>query len=141
MTLPALMQLGEHIVEMDGDVLDIGRRIREGDELWRGDPLMDLRYNFILERFEVWGVDANGDGYLAASAETCDHGLLMKLAAGDWQRGREAAMRVVLHERNLAAEKAKAEADARGEIVDRLGWAIRRDLHGTRRFFGQVGRD
>ena len=27
-----------------------------------------------------------------------------------------------------------------GEAIDKLGWAIRRDLHTTRRFFGQVVR-
>jgi len=112
---------------VDG-TFDIDRRIREGDELWRGDPDMDLRFNFILQRFEVWGLDAHGDAYIAATNERCDHELLRKLAEGDWQRGREAEMRVVLHERARRDRVAAEEREARGEAIDRLGWAIRRDL-------------
>lgn len=139
--LVALSQLGEHTVEWRDDTLDIARRIQHGDELWRGDPQMQLRFNFLGERFEVWGVDAHGDGYLAASHDRCDHTLLAKLAAGDWQRGAAASAQVLLHERALRREQEAKEADARGEMIDKLGWAIRRDFHGARRTFGQVGRD
>ena len=137
--LAALSQLGEHTVEWRDGTLDIARRVQHGDELWRGDPQMQLRFNFLDQRFEVWGVDAEGNGYLAASHDRCDHTLLTKLAAGDWQRGKAAAAQVVLHERALEKERLRKDADKRGEVIDKLGWAIRRDLHGTRRTFGQVG--
>ena len=140
MTMPALMQLGEHMAEVSGDVLDIARRVREGDELWRGDPTMDLRYNLIEQQFEVWAVDAGGNGYLACTSEVCDHRILERLVAGDWQRGKAAAAAVVLNERARESERERREADKRGEAIDKLGWAIRRDLHTTRRVFGQVGR-
>ena len=71
------------MVELTSDVLDIGRRIREGDELWRGDPSMRLCWNPLTQKYEVVGVDRTGQQYLAASHHTCDQTLLIKLSEGD----------------------------------------------------------
>jgi hypothetical protein len=111
---------------VDRDVLDIGRRITHGDELWRGDPTMSLSWSPASGLFEVWGLDAHGQPYLAASHERCDTQLLEKLVAGDWQRTDVFAR---LAQANAKADAARDAAfeDKANEAVDKLVWAVRRD--------------
>jgi hypothetical protein len=120
------------LISVSSDVLEIGRQIREGGGLWRGDETMSLCWNEAANQFEVWGLDAHREPYLACVSDTCDGRLLEKLAAGDWQTLDVFA----LMEAAGGVERARREAaedDRLGELSDRLAWAVRRDvghLHG-----------
>jgi hypothetical protein len=120
------------LMRVSSDVLEIGRQIREGGGLWRGDETMSLCWNEVAAQFEVWGLDAHREPYLACVSDTCDGRLLEKLAAGDWQTLDVFA----LMEAAGGVERARREAaedDRLGELSDRLAWAVRRDvghLHG-----------
>jgi hypothetical protein len=111
-----------------GDMLDIDRRVKQGDESgWRGDPSMGLFLNPENGNFEVWGVDARGKAYLAASHHKMDHTLLIKLREGDWRK-HDVIQRVL---DNNASLEATAKAKARDEfeaLADKMQWAIRRDF-------------
>lgn len=110
------------------DVLDINRRVQEGDESgWRGDPSMFLMWNPETDEFEVWGTDRAGVQYLAASHHRCDHTLIQKLIAGDPQKN-DVIGRVMANNARLEKERSDAERDKRLEIADKLGFAIRSDL-------------
>ena len=131
-TLTAEMLLPDgQMARIDADVLDIVRRVREGDELWRGDPTMDVGWNFVMERFEVWGIDAEGTPYLAATAERLDHRILQKLTENDWQRGKSAVIANALAARAHRKAMEDTAAERSAEHVDALGWAIRKDLGRT----------
>lgn len=115
--------------EITTDVYDIARRIREGDESgWRGDPSAALMHNPLTNKFEVWLEDGMNQPYIAATSDKCDHTLLLKLAEGDWQRGRKLLEEI--QKKNHAAHKAKLDADEdkRREIADKLHWAIIKDV-------------
>lgn len=118
---------GAPMVEVDLDVLDIGRRIQEGDELWRGDPTMDLCYNDLTGKFEVIGLDAKGQPYVVVTADECDQRILMALVESDWQRGSRHMIDELVR-REAAAQKAAdtTRADLSGELADRLAWGIKR---------------
>lgn len=116
------------MVELTEDVLDIGRRIREGDESgWRGDPSMKLCWNPMTQKYEVVGIDATGSEYLAASHDTCDHTLLVKLVAGD-PRKHNVVYEVIEANRKLREGQEAADREKAREIADKLQWAIRKDL-------------
>lgn len=126
------------------DVLEIGRRIREGDDVWRGDASMSLCLNpGAPEPFEVWGIDARGQAYLAASAERCDQRLLERLVAGDWQHVNVFAV-ITAHNDKVRADHERAAQDRVDAAAERLQWAMRRDLGhlegGTRPFQAVPGR-
>lgn len=129
------------MVEITSDVLDIARRIREGDELWRGDPTMRLTYNPdpTIRRFEVIGLDVTGAPYIAAAHDRCDQTLLIKLAEGDPRRG-NVFERVMKHNEQVRKDREDAERDQRMEIADKMHWAIKQDLGqhlgGRRRLHG-----
>lgn len=129
-----------------GEVMDIGRRINEGDPTvgWPGDPSMALCVDteeYLTDAagrptgvrnpkwgwFEVWGTDAHGEVYLAASAPRCDAGLLRKLAEGHWSRGNPFD-RVVAENRRRQADQDRVERDRREETIDKLHLALRKDL-------------
>lgn len=129
MDAPPLSQamLKGHWVEIDERVLDISRRIREGDELWRGDPNMRLFYNPMTKEYEVTALDAHGTEYVAISTPHCGTNILIQLSRTDWQRGS-----AVYKEFRANAEKAdrdrKARArDARMESFDRLRHAVKKE--------------
>lgn len=121
----------EPMVAIDADVMDIGRRIQQGDELWRGDPSMALTYNAWTGEFEVIALDGKGEPYVVVSAPECDQRILIQLAESDWQR--DAKQRIAAF---LAKEaKARADADARhadisGEMADKLAWGLKRAFAG-----------
>lgn len=115
-------------LEMYADFCDLDRRIKFGDgNGWRGDPSMMLVFNTVKKRFEVWGIDGLGNEYEAAFDDAMSPKLLTKLRDGDWQRND-------VHQRvldNNAMVKANAEAkdrDMRGELAEKMQWAIRRDF-------------
>lgn len=122
---------------VDGDVLDIGRRIQQGDESgWRGDPTMWLAYNAMTGRFEVWATDLGGNQYIAASHDECNHVLIQKLIAGDPRRGDVLAGVLEVNAR-ARADAERREREQRLIAHDKLAWALRKDLGhlygGTRR--------
>jgi hypothetical protein len=125
--------------EIAGDVLDIGHRINAGDPTigWRGDSRMSLHAGYltdeltgrpILDRFiyEVHGFDAHDDPYVVGRWPECDTRILRDLAAGDWRNPDRFDL---LRKKNAAAQarRERVEAEARGEAVDRLAWALQRD--------------
>jgi len=114
-------------VELTSDMLDIGRRIREGDELWRGDPSMTLCWNPLTQKYEVIGVDRTGQQYLAASHHACDARLLIKLSEGDPTKHNVLARVMKENEQLRAAEDAAAREKAR-EVADKMHFALRKDL-------------
>lgn len=128
---------------IESDVLDIARRITDGDELWRGDKTMGLYYQEAVGLFEVWGLDKAGQPYLAASAPQCDHRLLERLVAGDWQRSTSVFDTIDAFNRKLEEDRQRAADDEAHELNDRLHWALRRDLGhlegGTRRMTSFAG--
>lgn len=112
---------------VDHDVLDIGRRITHGDEVWRGDPTMSLSWSPGSGMFEVWGLDAHGQPYLAATHTRCDHELVLKLVAGDWQRADVFATIDAANARRTADLEAEF-ADRADAFADKFAWALRRDV-------------
>lgn len=120
---------GHHMVEVAFDVYDIANRIQRGDESgWRGDPSASLMFNPLINRFEVWMVDALGTPYVAASHDRCDHTLIVKLIEGDWQKGKKLAEDMMKKNRAIHDAQQQAEKDKRQELADKLHWAIVKDL-------------
>lgn len=117
-----------NMVQIDADVLDIDRRIREGDESgWRGDPNMRLFWNPGSMMFEVVGIDRTGQEYLAASHDRCDHTLLVKLVNGDPRRVNVFA-EAAKHNAKLTADNEAADREKRLAVADKMQFAIRKDL-------------
>ena len=116
----------EPMVEVTLDVLDIGRRIQDGDELWRGDPSMALTWNQYTEEFEVIALDGKGQPYVVLSAPECDQRILIQLAESDWQRApRERLARMVAQEAANAKAKEAAMVDMESDIAQRLAWGLK----------------
>lgn len=135
-------------VVVAGDVMDIGRRINEGDPTcgWVGDPSMslvvdnerwvtDVDGREIYPRvanpywgwFEVWGIDAHGKGYLATRSPTCNAELLRRLAESHWSRGnpfdRLQAKAVARDE-----DRRRVARDRNAEVAEKMQSALRRDI-------------
>ena len=124
-------------MEVPTDVLDIGRRIREGDETgWPGDPTMGLYVNPATGMFEVIGRDARGDEYVATTAEVLDHRIILQLIAGDWRRdgGRDVVARTIAHNEKLHAARQAELAEQAADVADRIHFAMVRD---TGHLYGQ----
>lgn len=113
---------------VESDVLDIGRRIAQGDELWRGDPSMGLFWNPVEQMFEVWGEDIAGTPYLAAAHTHADARLVMKLVEGDWQKGLAKLNALQAAEVARKADEERRVQDQNEELADKLHWALRRDI-------------
>lgn len=121
---------------VSNDVWDIERRIKEGDPAigWVGDPSMGLfvdveEYvggiiNLQYGWFEVWGIDAAGEPYLAWTGPQLDQRVLESLRDGHWSNG-NAADRVIKTNLDRQAAKAKVEKDRREETLDKLHFALR----------------
>lgn len=117
------------MIEVPADVLDIGRRIQDGDELWRGDPTMSLIFNTATSQFEVWGFDIKNEAYLAWSGPYCDQRILVELTETDWQRGSRALFDRILAKSKKIKDDAKREQDdIHGEMASKMAWAIKREL-------------
>jgi hypothetical protein len=109
-------------------VLDICDRIQRGDGLWRGDLTMGVYYDPDRDVYEVVGLDAMQQPYIAATSRTCDQRLIDQLIAGDWQRGGVFEAVVKANERLRKAQEA-AEDEFHEERADKLAHAIRKDAH------------
>ena len=129
-----------------GEAQDIVRRVRDGDPTkgWEGDPSMrvfvqpyegqisgEVRYFF-----EVWGIDAHGEPYLACTSETCGPELIEKLVAGDTRKRDPFA---AIRERMEKAEKDRKQAlsEHHEEMADRLAFALQTE---NAAHFGGKGR-
>lgn len=108
-------------------VLDIDRRIREGDDIWRGDSSMGLYFDPASGMYEVWGLDANGTSYRAAMADYADQRLLDQLVAGDWQNTTLVFDRLEAENAKARAAIEQAQGDESEQMADKLVWALRRD--------------
>lgn len=112
---------------------DIDRRAKYGDESgWRGDPTMCVCINTNKTDaehgwFEVWGIDARGNPYKAASHPRCDVGLIERLRLGDWQN-QDPFSRVMEQNARMQADVDARRADQRAGVVDKMAWAVRRDF-------------
>ena len=121
---------------VSNDVWDIERRIKDGDPGigWPGDPSMGLfidteEYvggiiNLQYMWFEVWGLDASGEPYLAWTGPQLDQRVIEQLRDGHWTNG-NAADRVIKSNLDRQAAKAKVEKDRREETLDKLHFALR----------------
>lgn len=135
------------LIMMETSVLDIDRRIKNGDPTlgWRGDPQMFLVWNGPKRRFEVCGIDAKGNEYVAVTGDPGDMPdarLIQKLVIGDWQHPDRV---LAQYHRHLAAQEAAQQRrvdEIIGDGVDRLGHAFRKDF-GIRNKWAQfdVGAD
>ena len=131
-----------------GDVLDVGRRINEGDPTvgWEGDPTMvlavdneqfitDIDGNMTFPQvsnpqygwFEVWGLDAHNKAYLAACRPYCDSRLLAALAEGHWKRG-DLAERIIRKNQMRVVEQERQAREQRVEANDKLHFALLHDI-------------
>lgn len=122
-----LRRTGSAVVEVPADVLDIGRRIQQGDELWRGDPNMELLYDDMQDVYVIVAHDSTGHPYVVLERPYCDQRLLEELTMSDWQNGSRALIERLVKQEN-AAQKAKDDAwsDMAGEIGEKLAWAVKR---------------
>lgn len=122
-----LRNRGVPMMEVPLDVLDIARRLTDGDELWRGDPTMELLYNDVTGHFEVWAIDPRNNPYMAWSGPYCDQRILTELAETDWQRGSKAILDRLVREAASAESKIEsARADIAGEMAEKMSWALHR---------------
>lgn len=117
---------------MVGDLYDIDRRIKEGDESgWRGDPSMCIELNRITGWFEVWGIDRGGRKYMAASHDKLDHTLLIKLREGDPTR-HDVIDRVLKANQKLRDDQKRADDERFAVVAEKIQHAIRKEFHGRR---------
>lgn len=132
------------LIEIDERVSDIGRRIVEGDELWRGDPNMALVFNPQSRQYEVLALDDHGNFYIAASSPQCGPHLLVELSVSDWQHGKERYEQIMAANRKAKAAVETTKREAAAEQFDKLHFAMVKEFGhlegGTRRLFGQVGK-
>lgn len=113
----------------EDDLLDIDARAKYGDATigWRGDLSMCVVLNTVTRRFEIWGIDARGEDYMAASNDTLDQQLIIKLRDGDPRLG-DVMQRVLDTNAKRKAELEAKDRDARGALGEKLQWAIKRDM-------------
>lgn len=116
-------------IAMIGDLMDIDVRVKYGDAVigWRGDPSMGVFFNQVTHEFEIWGIDRAGNDYKAASNPTLDQQLIVKLRDGDPRLG-DVMQRVLDTNAKRRADAEAVDRDARGELGEKLQWAIRRDM-------------
>jgi len=125
-------------VRIDADVLDIGRKLREGEPTlgWGGDPAASLVFNEDRNCFEVLGQDLMGRTYVMASHPKCDERLLVKCRDGHWSKAKDIIDRLVDDQaaRYQQAQDALSEA-IREEYAPRLATTILRS-NGSRDMWG-----
>lgn len=113
---------------MLGDLLDIDRRAKYGDESgWRGDPTMHVCFNTETHNFEIWALDNREQPYMACSHDKLNLELIRKLVAGDPRKG-DVGQRVLDHNAKVRADQEAQERDRFMEFGEKAQWAIRRDM-------------
>lgn len=140
---------------VDSDVLDIARRLREGDPVcgWRGEASATL-YALPIDdpvtgkRTHLWEVECDdiaGRRYVAASllALHVDHRIIEKMVLGDWRRGQVAIDEIANANQRLVAARERDRSDAMEEVTDKLHWAMVKDrghmTGGTHRLHSMFG--
>jgi hypothetical protein len=141
--------LPEGYIEVPVSVLDLDRRLRDGDPTmgWRGDPTFQLVFNQHARVFEVWGRDGRGVDYIVM---TCRDGvgprILADLAASDWQRGKQVLRDVQARSDKKHKDREDRIAETRRAASEKFAWHVaevfRQDSGHSpgRSVFGQVGR-
>lgn len=122
-------------IQFAADMRDLDDRIKNGDNAgsgWRGDPSMGIFVDRKTGKFEIWGIDRGGNEYLAASHKYLDANVLLrKLEQGDPLR-HDVIGNVLAHNARLEATRKAHNDDLKGELGEKVQWAIRRDLHNGR---------
>lgn len=109
-----------------GDLMDIDRRAKFGDESgWRGDPSFCVCINTETGWFEIWGTDARGEHYKAASNPKLSIELIHQLRNGDPQK-HDVFSEVMARNAKLQADRVAADRDRFAEIAEHMQWGIRR---------------
>ncbi len=126
---------GGHVI-VEGECQDIVQRIRNGDPAkgWEGDPSMrvfvspyeSLGDGHIEYHFEVWGVDAQGEPYLAVSNPTGGPELIDKLLRADTRR-RDVFAEAMKAQEKIEADRKAALGEVHEEMADRLAFALMGD--------------
>lgn len=132
MTQPWRLPEDGTVIQMETSVLDIDRRIKEGDPTlgWRGDDQMFLVWNGPQRRFEVCGIDLRGNEYVAVTGEPGempDARLIRKLVIGDWQHPERVMQQYREHLARQAAKHKRAQEETIGEGVSKLTHAVMKD--------------
>lgn len=134
---PARLPGGERI-DVDAEVFDIGRRIREGDPTIGvpAYPAASLTFNAAKRRFEVVDYDGLGRPYVAASHTKCDHTLLTKLRDGHWSKATDLMDRLIDERAELERDRARQLRDRiTHELAPRMAADLRR-ANGIRDMWG-----
>jgi hypothetical protein len=140
--------LPEGYIEVPVTVLDIDRRLRDGDPTmgWRGDPTFQLVFNQQTRGFEVWGRDGRGVDYVVLYADHVSPRILADLAASDWQRGKQVIRDVIDRADKGQKDREYRLEQTRREASEKFAWhvaeAFRQETGHSpgRSIFGQVGR-
>jgi hypothetical protein len=128
---------------VDADVVDISRRLREGDSSvnykghpWLGDDTLTLHLGVPVDWrgepadgdpvYEVWGVDAQATPYLVLRWPRADATMLVELIKGD-SRVLDVVADIDAANAKLEADRKAAEMERLEEAGDRLHFALRRD--------------
>ena len=129
----------------DSEMLELDRQAKYGDAVsgWRGDETMFVCLNAQLvgpDVVEVWGLDAHGREYVAASTDATQgwrHRLLAKLVKGDWQkRAGDLVEETLAHNAKVRADADAAFRDyVREEFAPKLRHALQKDGLGPKDTF------
>lgn len=135
----SMLTLPEGTFEVPVSVLDLDRRLRDGDPTmgWRGDPSMRLCFNEQTRRFEVWARDGHGRDYVAITSDGVSPRILADLAASDWQRGKGVLREVLEREEARHRDREAYMAELRGAASEKFAWHA---AEAFRQSTGHVGR-
>lgn len=117
-------------VVVEGDVLEVERRLREGDDLigWEGDENMRLMVDLETGLYDVWTLGPDRTPVLAvAERPYCDQRLIEDVIRADTRRF-DVAARVIKRNEEVAAGDRAARAEQNAELADKLQSALMKDL-------------
>ena len=127
---------------LDERVMDIDRRIREGDEVWRGSTPEEqhtLTWNPENQKFEVLAQDGHRNWYVCLQSDTCDPSILIELARTDWRRGAAVFAEFKAAEAKKIQLRKDVEKDAQGERIEKFKYDLTHAL-GEKTMFGGLNR-
>lgn len=129
---------------VDADVMDISRRLREGDPTitwkgrpWLGDSTLSLCLGVPIDSwgepldnapavYEVWGIDVQHTPYLVLRWPRADASMLAELIKGD-NRVINVVDELERHNAGIDAAKRSDDQARNEETADKLHFALRRD--------------
>lgn len=110
------------------DVLDIDRRIKEGDAtcLWGGDPRMYLCFSYVTKRYEVWRLGEDNKPRILNSwpSNELDARVLVWLAQHD-MRHHDLQAEVDAHNARVEADRMELLENLEQEMKEYAGSAVR----------------